>query len=74
MLCKDSLGREVTSWLCIAAAAPLAVCGFFQYNGLTLEQFLFAYLMSEWVKPRKRIYRSDNIHYMLIYGEAKKGR
>lgn len=74
MLCKDTLGKEATSWLCIATAAPLALCGFFQYNGLTLEKFLHAYLMSEWIKPRKRIYLPDNFHYALVYAEAKKGR
>ena len=74
LLCKDSIGREIASWLSIVAAAPLALCGFFQYNGLTLEKFLHAYLMSGWIKPRKRIYCSYNFHYALMYGEAKKGR
>lgn len=32
-------GKETASWVCILAAAPVAVAGFFSYNGLTLEQF-----------------------------------
>lgn len=33
------LGKETASWVCILAAAPFAVAGFFQYNGLTFGQF-----------------------------------
>ena len=43
-LLKDLLGRETASWLCILSAAPLAVAGFFQYNGLTFEQFVWAFI------------------------------
>ena len=66
LLTKDSLGQEYASWLCIAAAAPLAICGFFQYNTMPLEKFIWAYLKSEWIVPRKRIYASTNFHYKLI--------
>ena len=38
------LGKETASWVCILAAAPFAVAGFFQYNGLTFGQFLWAVL------------------------------
>ena len=41
------LDRETVSWVCIVGAAPVAAAGFFQYNGLTLEQFLWA-----WLNPR----------------------
>lgn len=39
-LLKNLMGGETASWACILAAAPLAVAGFFHYNGLTFEQFL----------------------------------
>ena len=39
------LGKETASWVCILAAAPFAVAGFFQYNGLTFGQFLWAVLI-----------------------------
>ncbi len=38
------LDRETVSWVCIVGAAPVAAAGFFQYNGLTLERFLWAWL------------------------------
>ena len=40
------LGKETASWVCILSAAPFAVAGFFQYNGLTLGRFLWALLKS----------------------------
>ena len=36
---KGIVGQETASWLCILAAAPVAVTGFFRYNGLTFERF-----------------------------------
>ena len=41
------LDRETVSWVCIVGAAPVAAAGFFQYNGLTPERFLWAWLKSE---------------------------
>ena len=40
------VGKEAASWLCLLIAAPVAVAGFFHYNGMTLEQFLWAFLKS----------------------------
>jgi len=71
LLLKDKIGTEYASWLCIAAAAPLATCGFFQYNNLTLEKFILAYLKSEWIVPKKRYFASENFHYKLIFTEEK---
>ena len=38
LLLASAIGKENASWLCVLAAAPMAVAGFFSYNGLTLEQ------------------------------------
>ena len=40
---RGVLDRETLGWLCIVGAAPMAAAGFFHYNGLTLEQFLWAW-------------------------------
>lgn len=40
-LLKDPIGKENASWLCMLCAAPLAVAGFFQYNGLSFERLLW---------------------------------
>ena len=61
-LLKNVLGGETASWLCIVSAAPLAVAGFFHYNGLTFEQFVWAFIKSELLCARPRVFRSENIY------------
>lgn len=41
---KGVVGVDAVGWICILGAAPFALCGFFTYNGMTAEQFLFALL------------------------------
>ena len=67
-LLKNVLGRETASWLCILSAAPLAVAGFFQYNGLTFEQFLWAFIKSEFLCARPRGFQAENV-YLQAMGE-----
>ena len=69
-LLKDLLGRETASWLCILSAAPLAVAGFFQYNGLNFEQFLWAFIKSEILCARPRVFRSENIYLQAMGGKG----
>lgn len=55
--------RETVSWLCIVCAAPLAAAGFFKYNGLNFEQFVMAYVYSEFLCAGVRTYKSENYIY-----------
>ena len=48
---KGVVGQEAASWLCILAAAPIAVTGFFRYNGLTFERVVWAFLKSQVCAP-----------------------
>jgi len=54
------IGRETASWLCIVLAAPFAAAGFFSYNGLSFEQFLWAVVKSELLLAGERKYISEN--------------
>ena len=63
---RGPVGQEAASWACILAAAPVAVAGFFSYNGLTLEQFLWAFLKSEVLCAGKRVFRSENFYYRAL--------
>ena len=60
------LDRETVSWVCIVGAAPVAAAGFFQYNGMTLERFLLAYIRSEFLFPRRLVFKSDNIYAKVL--------
>ena len=59
----DVLGKETASWLCILAALPLALAGFFNYNGMTGEQFVWAVIKSEILCAKQRKFVSENLHY-----------
>ena len=60
------LGKETASWLCILAAAPVAIAGFFSYNGMTLEQFVCAFIKSEFLCAGERRFISGNFYYEML--------
>ena len=60
------IGKETASWLCILAAVPVALAGFFNYNGMTLEQFAWAFLKSEFLCAGERRFISKNIYYEML--------
>ena len=43
---KPFFGVETLSWMCMLGAAPFIACGFVTYNGMTAEQFAWAWLKS----------------------------
>lgn len=65
---RPYVGTETVSWMCILGAAPFAAMGFITYHGMTAEQFLWAWLRSEFVEPR--FLRSEPVNN--IYYEAMK--
>ena len=66
---RPYVGTETVSWMCILGTAPFAAMGFITYHGMTAEQFLWAWLRSEFVEPR--FLRSEPVNN--IYYEAMKG-
>ena len=66
-LLKTIAGAETASWACIVAAAPVAVTGFFQYNGMTFEQFLWAFIKSQILCAGPRVFQAENIYYTLLH-------
>ena len=59
---RPVLGNGEIGWVCVLAAFPFALGVFFQYNGMTLERFLLAYIRSEFLFPRRLVFKSDNIY------------
>lgn len=57
---------EVRGWLCMIVAVPFAACGFFKYHGMTAEQFLIAFIKSEFIYPKKLLFRSENVYYACL--------
>ena len=60
---RPYLGLETLSWVCILGACPFAVLGFVTYNGMTAEQFIFAWFKSEILTPKRLTFNATNIYY-----------
>lgn len=71
---KPYFGLETLSWLCILGASPFAALGFITYNGLTAEQFVWAWIKSELLIPRAIKFESNNVYWeaLIPYMNNKK--
>ena len=63
---RPVLGNGEIGWVCILAAFPFALGGFFQYNGMNLEHFLLAYVRSESLTPQRLVFRAENLYAKLL--------
>ncbi|MCI8285896.1 MAG: PrgI family protein [Firmicutes bacterium] len=60
---KEFVGDEIIGWFCVLGAVPFAACGFFRYHGMNAEQFLWAYIKSEFLYPKMLLFRTEDIYY-----------
>ena len=65
---RPYFGIETLSWLCILGAAPFAAIGFIKYNGMNAEEFLLAYIRSEFFTPKELVFNPTNYYYELLKG------
>ena len=63
---RNVLGTETVSWLCVVAAFPFAILGFVKYHGMTAEQFIKAYIQSEFLMPKQLISRPVNLYAQIL--------
>ena len=59
---RNIVGSGDIGWMCILAAFPFALGGFFTYNSMTFEKFLLALIRSELLYPKKLVFRSENLY------------
>lgn len=64
---RGRFGVETLSWMCILGAAPCAALGFIHYHGMTAEQLLWTYVKSEFLMPRRLVFRATNIYYKALH-------
>ena len=62
---RNVVGSGEIGWICVLAAFPFALCGFFTYNGMTFEQFVWAVIKSEILCAGGRRFESQNLLYTL---------
>ena len=60
---RNYAGTETISWVCILGAAPFAALGFIKYHGMTAERFLWAWIKSEFLIPKRLTFYATNIYY-----------
>lgn len=66
LTCYKTIGKETASWLCILMAVPVAVAGFFTYNGLSFEELIWAFIKSQFLCCNYRKFISENIYYNML--------
>ena len=62
-LLRPRFGTETLSWVCILGAFPFAAMGFIKYNGMTAEQFVWVWIKSEFLMPKKLMFLPNNLYY-----------
>lgn len=65
-LLKPYVGTETVSWMCVVGAAPFATLGFIKYNGMTAEKFVWAFIKSEFLMPKRLVFHSTNTYYEVM--------
>ena len=63
---RNVLGTETVSWLCVVAAFPFAILGFVKYHGMTAEQFIRAYIQSEFLMPKQLASKPTNLYASIL--------
>ena len=62
-LLRGRFGTETVSGMCVLGASPFAVMGFVKYNGMTAEQFVWAWIKSEFIMPKRVLFFPDNLYH-----------
>lgn len=63
---RNVLGTETVSWLCVVAAFPFAILGFVKYHGMIAEQFIRAYIQSEFLMPKQLTSKPTNLYASIL--------
>lgn len=63
---RNIVGSGEIGWICVLAAFPFALGGFFSYNGMTLERFILAFIRSELLYPKRLVFKSDNLYAKIM--------
>ena len=65
-LLRNKVGVETVSWMCVLGAAPFAALGFVNYHGMNAEQFVWAWIKSEILLPKRLLFQPENLYYEVL--------
>lgn len=71
---RPLLGDDVASWICILAATPSLMFGFYKKNGMTFEQYVKVMFRFNFIVPITRKYKIQNFFEELEKNEKKNKR
>ena len=60
------------NFLCVTLWHMSIVFGFVKYHGMTAEQFIWAWIKSEILMPKKLVFRSENFYFDAVEPVIKK--
>lgn len=63
---RNVLGTETVSWLCVVGALPFGAMGFMKYNGMSAEEFIGAFVKSEFLTPKRLTFAGENYYYKAV--------
>lgn len=66
LLLKPYVGTETVSWMCILGAA----LDFIKYNRMIAEKFIYAWIKSESLIPKKLVFHTTNTYLELMNSYA----
>ena len=73
-LLRNKVGVETVSWMCVLGAAPFAALGFVNYHGMNAEQFVWAWIKSEILLPKRLLFQPENIYYEVLKSSRARRR
>lgn len=71
-LLRPHMGTETVSWMCVLGAAPFAALGFVRYHGMNAEQFIWAFIKSEILVPKRLVFHPENLYYEILKSGMEK--
>lgn len=71
-LCRNFIGLELTTWLCVLGVIPFATLGFITYNGMSAEKVAIAFLKSKLIFPKRYLSKPVSYYYTLLNPEGGK--
>jgi hypothetical protein len=57
---RPVIGKDLAGFLSFISAGPLAIAGWFTYNGMTLEKFAVVWIRHYFLAGYARVYKSRN--------------
>ena len=73
-LFKDTLGTEMTSWLCILGAAPFAAFGFIRFQGMYTEDIVKTALYSLLLSSTNLVNKPFNLYEEIFQSYINQSR